>query len=275
MSDLRIVTGKYLEEKLKKGCRLPFFVKSLGTTEEELFEYIDKNFSSKAARSYKKRLKSKGNQQKKSKKKAKEVKTEMIKNVQIEEVNTPKTRLEQLLEEEQKLSDLVCEKESKHSDLISKRANLKNQLVDQRKQVQEIAKKCLQVQQAFEETLKQWNSIGDEMKELSTSISEKRTSLEEIRSEIDSLKKISIFVYTNCEIEFENHGDFDPTVDSEKVAEIFNVLVQNDAAECLTIKSIKQLAKILAIVEKLKAENLRFEITFEDSSMQEVYLIVS
>lgn len=281
MSNLRIITGKYLEEKLKKGHRLNYFLNVTGSSEDELFDHIDKIFSSKAAKSFKRRLKSKGNSQKKAKKNTTNRKPEeaerIVEVTTVTETNqeTGKTLLEQLLEEEELLSSEVCQDEAEHSRKISERAVLKNQLIKQRKQMQEIAEKCLQVQQAFEETVSQWNAIGNEMKSLSSSISEKRTTLEEIRSEIDSLKKISMFVYSNGEIEFKNQGNFSPIVDTEKVSEIFSMLVQNESAECLTIKSIKQLARVLAIVEKLKDESMKFLIEFDETAMKEVFDIVS
>ena len=262
MADLRIVTAKYLEEHLKKGHRLSYFTSALSCNEEELFEHIDKVFASKKAKTFKKRIKGKEPASKTKKVQKEEVDTE---DTVIEETETSqKTPLEQLLE-----------KEAKHSRMISERAGLKNRLIDQRIQMQEIAKKCAELQKDFEETVYQWTALGDEMRVLTSSISEKRANLESIRAEIDSLKKISMFVYTNGEIELENHGEFDSTVDESRVSEIFGSLIQNEVSENLTIKSIKQLSKVLAIVEKLKANQLKFEISFDEETMKEVYDIVS
>ena len=273
MADLRIVTAKYLEEHLKKGHRLSYFTSALSCNEEELFEHIDKVFASKKAKTFKKRIKGKEPASKTKKVQKEEVDTE---DTVIEETETSqKTPLEQLLEKEDQLSSEVCTEEAKHSRMISERAGLKNRLIDQRIQMQEIAKKCAELQKDFEETVYQWTALGDEMRVLTSSISEKRANLESIRAEIDSLKKISMFVYTNGEIELENHGEFDSTVDESRVSEIFGSLIQNEVSENLTIKSIKQLSKVLAIVEKLKANQLKFEISFDEETMKEVYDIVS
>ena len=280
MSDLRRINGNYLEEKIKKGHRLPYFLKTTGSSEEELFCYIDKNFSSKAARSFKKRLKSKGKPQTK-KTTVKEVTSKVLeKTIEIEpecEINhePKKTALEVLLEKEALLSTELCNEEALHADKISQRAALKKKLKAQHQKMKELTEMIIQLQKDFETNVAEWNSIGDEMKSLSSSIAEKRSLLEEVRAEIDSMKKISMFVYSNGEIEFENKGDFDPTVDTEKVSELFRLLVQNESAESLTIKSIKQLARLLAIVEKLKDESMKFLIEFDETAMKEVFDIVS
>ena len=277
--NLKNVTGKYLEEKLKRGYRLPYFVKALSTTEEDLFEHIDKHFSSKAAQSFKHRIKSKEPIKKNGKKKAKKAKKQEVdilveNSVQIEEVSE-ETILDQLLVKEEQLSAQVCQDEAVHSQMISKRAVLKNQLIKQRKEMQKIAEKALQLQQEFEDTVLQWNSLGEQMRELSASIAEKKSSLKEYRDEIDSLKKISMYFYSNGEIEFENQGDFDPSIDFSRVDEIIAFLIDNEDAEGLTVRSIKILAKALAIVEKMNAEHQKFEVTFEDSNIQEVFPLFS
>ena len=197
----------------------------------------------------------------------------MVENIETtSECEVPeKTALELLLEKETLLSNALCGEEVLRSDKISRRAVLKNKLKEQHQQMKELTEQILQLQADFETTVSEWTSIGNEMKELSAQIAQKRTLLDAVRSEIDSLKKISIFVYSNGEIEFENQGSFDPTVDSSKVNEIFGNLIQNEAAECLTIKNIKQLAKLLAIVEKLKAEGLKFVIEFDEPTMKEVF----
>ena len=109
------------------------------------------------------------------------------------------------------------------------------------------------------------------MHSLTESISDKKVSLEAIRNEIILLQKISIFAYANGEIEFENAGNFDTTTDSSSEAALFNKLIQNNVVESLTIKNIRQLAKLILIVEKLNAEHLSFELTFEDITVQEVF----
>ena len=276
MSDLRIVTAKYLEEKLKKGQRMEDLTSELDTSEEEIITHIKNNFSDRVAKNYIRRLKSKKPSNKKKAEKDKEVKPEVMEsNTGETESKSPKTELELLLEKEEQMSNEICEKEVMHANIISRRSGLKNKLREQYSQIKELEQKISEILRDFNANADLSNSLGDEMRSLSAQIAEKRTQLDAVRSEIDSLKKISIFVYSNGEIEFENQGSFDPTIDSSKISELFGTLVQNEVAECLTIKSIKQLAKVLVIVEKLQAENLKFEITFDETTMKEVFDIVS
>ena len=284
------VNGKYMEEKLKRGYGISYFQKSLNVSEDEFFQYLKKNFSSKAYASMCKRLK---NNEKSSKKfgfKSSEHTTtdiaddetstatmtdftytennEETETVEVEDSISP---LDMLKEQEHELSSVICSEEAEHVQLISRRATLKSQFQNQKAQLLELSHKIEAIRNDFEKTFSEWEKLGSDMHSLTESISDKKVSLEAIRNEIILLQKISIFAYANGEIEFENVGDFDTTTDSSSEAALFNKLIQNNVVESLTIKNIRQLAKLILIVEKLNAEHLSFELTFEDSTVQEVF----
>ncbi|MGN1298149.1 MAG: hypothetical protein ACI4VH_07045 [Clostridia bacterium] len=288
-SRLRI-TGKYMEEKLKRGYGTSYFLKSQNISEDEFFQYLKKNFSSKAYTSMCKRLK---NNEKSSKKfgfKSSAHTTadiaddetspatmtdftytennEETETVEVEDSISP---IDMLKEQERELSSVICSEEAEHVQLISKRASLKSQFQKQKAQLRELTHKIEAIRNDFEKTFSEWEKLGSDMHSLTESISNRKASLEVIRNEIILLQKISIFAYENGEIEFENVGDFDTTTDSSSEAALFNKLIQNNVVESLTIKNIRQLAKLILIVEKLNAEHLSFELTFEDSTVQEVF----
>lgn len=281
MSDLRIVNAKFLEERLKRGQRLNDLTDELNTTEEDLISHIYRTFHERTAKNYIKRLKSKkpSNKKKNNTKKNKEDKPEVMESNTEVEINTtgetesksPKTELELLLEKEKQMSNELCEKEVMHAKIISQRAGLKNKLREQYAQIKELDRKVSEILHDFNANADKLNSLSDEMRALSSHIAEKKSALDALREKIDEAKKITIYVFSSSEIEFENQGSFDPTIDSSRISELFGTLVQNEAAECLTIKNIKQLAKLLAIVEKLKAEGLKFVIEFDENTMKEVF----
>lgn len=288
-SRLRI-TGKYMEEKLKRGYGTSYFLKSLNVSEDEFFKYLKKNFSSKAYASMCKRLK---NNEKSSKKfgfKSSEHTPTAIADVETSTATMPDftftegnaetetielensiSYLDTLKEKEHTLSSVICSEEAKHTQLISRRAILRSQFQKQQTQLFELTRKIEALRNDFAKTFSEWEKLGSDMHSLTESISDKKVSLEAIRNEIILLQKISIFAYANGEIEFENVGDFDTTTDSSSEAALFNKLIQNNVVESLTIKNIRQLAKLILIVEKLNAEHLSFELTFEDSTVQEVF----
>lgn len=284
------INGKYMEEKLKRGYGTSYFLKSLNIGEDEFFQYLKKNFSSKAYTSMCKRLK---NNEKSSKKfgfKSSAHTTadiaddetspatmtdftytennEETETVEVEDSISP---LDMLKEQERELSSVICSEEAEHVQLISKRASLKSQFQKQKAQLRELKHKIEAIRNDFEKTFSEWEKLGSDMHSLTESISNRKASLEVIRNEIILLQKISIFAYENGEIEFENVGDFDTTTNPSNESELFNKLIQNDVVESLTIKSIRQLAKLILIVEKLNAEHFSFELTFEDSTVQEVF----
>lgn len=274
------INGKYMEEKLKRGYGISYFLNSLNVSENEFFQHLKKNFSSKAYTSMCKRLKNNEKSQKKfSSKCSKVVNEASIATIATTESNTERetvevtsiSYLDMLKEQEHELSSVICSEETEHAQLISKRAALKSQFQKQQTQLFELTRKIELIKNDFETTFSEWKKLGSDMHSLTESITEKKVSLEAIRNEIVSLQKISIFAYASGEIEFENVGDFDTTTNPSNELELFNKLIQNDVVESLTIKSIRQLAKLILIVKKLNAEHFSFELTFEDSSVQEVF----
>lgn len=279
------INGKYMEEKLKRGYGTSYFLKSLNIGEDEFFQYLKKNFSSKAYASMCKRLKNNEKSQKKFSSSKGSRHTPVCNEASVTTLPTTESSaeketveatnnisyLDMLKEKEHELSSVICLEEAEHVQLISKRASLKSQFQKQRAQLLDLTRTIEALRNDFESTFSEWKELGSDMHSLTESISKKKVSLEAIRDEIISLQKISIFAYANGEIEFENVGDFDTTTDSSSEAALFNKLIQNNVVESLTIKNIRQLAKLILIVEKLNAEHLSFELTFEDSTVQEVF----
>ena len=287
MSDLRIVNAKFLEERLKRGQRMNDLTDELNTTEGEMINHIKKTFHSRTAKNYIKRLKSKkpssSSPKKKKARNDKEVKPEVMESITEVEINSTqekeseskKTELELLLEKEDQMSNELCEDEIHHASLISQRAGLKSKLRDQYAQIKELEQKISQILSDFNANAAELNSLGDEMKELTVSITEKRNELEAHRKEIAKAKKVSMFIFANGEMEIESQCDLDFSVDTDKAHAVFNVLIQVEASENLTIKCLRTLATVSLIVEKLKFENIQYEINFDNETMQEVLNIVS
>lgn len=279
------INGKYMEEKLKRGYGISYFLNNFNVSENEFFEHLKKNFSSKAYASMCKRLKNNEKSQKKFSSSKGSRHTPVCNEASVTTLPTAESSaeketveatnnisyLDMLKEKEHELSSVICSEEAEHVQLISKRASLKSQFQKQRAQLLDLTRTIEALRNDFESTFSEWKELGSDMHSLTESISKKKVSLEAIRDEIISLQKISIFAYANGEIEFENVGDFDTTTDSSSEAALFNKLIQNNVVESLTIKNIRQLAKLILIVEKLNAEHLSFELTFEDSTVQEVF----
>lgn len=293
MSDLRTINAKFLEESLKRGKRMHDFTSEFDTSEAEIIEYINKTFHERAAKNYIKRLKSKkpktSDKKKKSTKKTKAIEPEVtvVETTVIQEAEpehvlvsevvpaSQSTALDLLLQKEAQLSAVLCQLEISHESKVSQRGVLKNKLRDQYAQINELETTLNELLESFNSNVDKFNSLGDEMKELTVSITEKRNELEAHRKEIAKAKKVSMFIFANGEMEIESQCDLDFSVDTDKAHAVFNVLIQVEASENLTIKCLRTLATVSLIVEKLKFENIQYEINFDNETMQEVLNIVS
>ena len=108
--------------------------------------------------------------------------------------------------------------------------------------------------------------LSDEVKKEITS---KKKILKEIKQKIKTLQKVSLFVYMNGDIEAEN---FDiPEKEQTGCDKYFDDLLKNEVVEELSIKQIRQLAKLLVLLELLKEKELIWDITFESKVQQDVF----
>ena len=269
------INGKYMEEKLKRGFCTKDFINHLNISEEEFFHCLKKTFSAKSYNLICKRIK---NNEKKAGKLSNKQINETSKTVIPDTVHTVDVEVENcilpldvLKNQECKLVNEICSMETEHSKLISKRATLKKEFQQQQNQLNDLIKKAESIRKNFETTFSEWEKLGSDMKSLTNLINDKNSSLESIRNEIISLQKISIFVYSNGEIEIENAGEFEFKQETSIYEELFAQLVQNNLLESLTIKTIRQLAKLILIVRKLEDDHFCYELTFEDNTVQEVF----
>ena len=97
-----------------------------------------------------------------------------------------------------------------------------------------------------------------------------RTLLEEIRGQIADLRKVYIALYSDGAIEVENAEMVDIT--NDVIIAGFNALVQRPEAEDLTIKELKAVAKLIAVVEDYERRNLQYEIDFENPKAEELFV---
>ena len=266
------INVKYMEEKLKRGFGTNDFINHLNISEEEFFHCLKKTFSTKSYNLICKRIRN--NEKKASKLSTKqttdtEINTEsQTVDLEVENCISP---LDVLKTQEFELVKEICSIETEHSKLISKRATLKKEFQQQQNQLNDLIKKAESIRKNFETTFSEWEKLGSDMKSLTNLINDKNSSLESIRNEIISLQKISIFVYSNGEIEIENAGKFEFKQDTSISEELFAKLIQNNLLESLTIKTIRQLTKLILIIRNIESENLCYELTFEDNTVQELF----
>lgn len=106
------------------------------------------------------------------------------------------------------------------------------------------------------------------MQELDESISRKRDDLSEINAKIEKTKSITILVFNSGDIEIDASFSVEiPEANTETVGKI----ISDEQAENLTLKQIKSISRLIVLIQKLKQQDLSFELLFDETIMEELF----
>lgn len=112
----------------------------------------------------------------------------------------------------------------------------------------------------------EYEACYTKMAQLNDDMSAHKNLLLELREQIAELKKIVILVYDTGVIEIENAEI--PPVSDETVKCEFDRLISLTEAENVTIKNVKSVAKLRAMMRELPSDT---EIIFDSPEMQALY----
>ena len=178
----------------------------------------------------------------------------------------PKPSLNELLEAEKFLSDNCVSLEKEHNALINSRREDVKTLALIKRTLEEL-KRLLQVNQSKLTTvLEDYNSKAEQMLRVSSEISACKEMLADTRAQIEEAKKLKISVFSDGTIECEN-GELESPCEAE-VSQLFSTLILLAAAEELTIKQIKTVAKLVLMVKKI---DKKYELEFDSDLVQKLY----
>lgn len=178
----------------------------------------------------------------------------------------PKPSLNELLEAEKFLSDNCVSLEKEHNALINARREDVKTLAEIKRTLEEL-KRLLQVNQSKLTTvLENYNSKAEQMLRVSSEISACKEMLADTRAQIEEAKKLKISVFSDGTIECEN-GELESPCEAE-VSQLFSTLILLAAAEELTIKQIKTVAKLVSVVKKI---DQKYELEFDSDLVQKLY----
>ena len=268
--------GKFIHETTKKGWVIQDYLDHFGVSEKDFFDCLEKSFTKKSFERIVRRLKSNKKQHRQSKQQNTvspsatpeiPISSEIITD---SEEKTSQSCIEVLEDKEKLLSDLLCKKESERVELLSKRNELKKIFIEQRSILFTLIGRLEESQTIVNDCYQKWLKTSSDIDNIGTEISEAHKTLENIREEIQELKKVSIFIYENGEIDIDN-TDISLLTDSAEEAQLFDKLLHNELVESLTIKQIRQLSRVIIIVKSILDSGLKYEITFESSSLEKVY----
>lgn len=298
-SKLTRVTGKKISVKLKYGYTIDDFIRDFDCTKEEFIKFLQKNFEktscnrilAEAEKNYKKK-----NCNKKSSSLISEnsvytenklittvfddvlveQQSETQDNVSEEQLSETQLtssslieeeRLQNLKDEEKILRDSIISKENEHKNLIAKRKQLFKKLETQRSMMLQLRKTIEQRKKEVEEISAELISLSDEIVSVNSFLSTERTDLLNIQNKIKELEKISVFIYENGEIDTDNFLIDIP----ETWNDVFENILRNEVVENLSIKQIKQIAKLIVLTGILNANSLEYELTFESENSQKAF----
>ena len=175
--------------------------------------------------------------------------------------------LQKLKDEEKILRHELISKENEHRNLITKKKNLINKLENQQALMLELRKTIEQRQKDVEQISNDLDNLSEELVSINSSISNGRKDLLDIQGKIKELEKIYVFVYENGETDTGNFCIDIP----ETWNKVFDDILRNDIVEDLSIKQIKQLAKLIVLTDILNQNSLIFELTFESENAQKAF----
>ena len=130
---------------------------------------------------------------------------------------------------------------------------LKKTIEQRKKEVEEISDELI--------------SLSDKISSVNASISTGRKNLLSIQNQIKELEKISVFIYENGEIDTDNFVIDIP----ETWNDVFENILRNKVVKNLSIKQIKQLAKLIVLTSILNAKSLEYELIFESEDSQKAF----
>lgn len=176
-------------------------------------------------------------------------------------------KLEELIRDESELSKTLMQLETKHKTIVSKRLSCVKSLTACKKTCEELQRLISENKKRLTDVITEYTDLAGQMKNLTDEISVTRSILAETREQIASLRKVEIYVYANSTIDVEHADSF--TFD-ETTIDISELIQQPDAEE-LTIKELKNVAKLLKMVQSFNSEGIQYELSFENQKVQDFF----
>lgn len=286
MSDLRRLRGKQIWVYIKQGMTIEELIEKYKCSQEDLEKYMEKNFEKKARESIRRELEKNG--KKRGNNTATIVTQEEIskttlnelhkkerqmqeKNVMVMKENKkePDERsLEKLKDRENALVTEICKQEVAHKSTLSSKKKLFDELKNEKEKILELKDIILKRQKAVDEIFTKIVEIDEKIITESEELSANKKILNEIREYIKVLEKVTIFVYENGEIKEEEAEVAEKLLGLD---EVFESLIYNELVENLSVKQIRQLAKLMVLTEQMQKQGQNYDLVFESEIVQKIF----
>ena len=249
----KILTSQFLEDHLKKGWCLDDFTRHFGVDREEFDRMLGKVTKNTAyVNNYKSRLATNEKRRNKRNDSANRgVIEEPEKTVEILPEEKPQNQeLLKLQEDEEKLKESISENEQTEKSL--------------KKQEEQAKKKLEQLNKEIADITLSLKTISENISKNSLEYKENKEKLQSVQEQIKELTKITIFAYSDGEIEI---------VGDEEVpgnwTESFAELIESESVEDCTVKQIRQLVKVITISNTYSDRIV--EVSWGDEDIQKIF----
>ena len=255
------IDGKLLKNNLKKGWTKQDFANHCHISIEEFEDFLKKNFSEKDRKNLQKNSSHQNFKQK-------PVETNQT---EVAEEQDPDAQLEHFKKQEQALRDQLLCAEKHCKKLRSSRKDCQGALREEKSFLDKIYQQIKERQETVVNLVKKMEKIDGGIASVKASKSELTEKLLLIQNSIKKLEKVVIKCYSDGKIEC---ADLEISDYSEKFQFLTGDHPTKDSwmtqirelAENLTMKEVKQLAKLLALLEILQKDAQNFEIVFEQET---------
>lgn len=283
----RTISPDYIQSKLKQGWTTADFCADLEISEEDLSDFCRRHSNNPHYAQFFANVK-KNEQLAKKRQRAEDKKNNIV--TQQEESPMPKVAILEPIQvktnnkevtqpkiieekpEDAKIRGLRSDMEKSENELssmLSLKEKLSNEIVELTNRSQKLKDDCEKLKVELGNKTHQLQNASDRiavLKNHSTqtdkNIEEARKKISNLRHDIRELQKISITVHTNGEISIDKDVQIPSTWEN-----VYTKLIDDSIVDNITIKQIRQLAKIISLNEKLCQEQAYFQFIFEyDSS---------
>ena len=278
----RTISPDYIQSKLKQGWTTEDFCTDLEISEEDLVDFCRRHSNNRHYAEFFTDVK-KNEQLAKKRQRAEDKKNNvttqeedaLIPNVVIPKSTNEKVAPPQIVEEKPEdakirgLRSDVEKNESELSSMLSLKEKLSKEIVELTNKSQKLKDDCENLRKELGNKTHQLQNASDRIMVLKNhsmqndkNIDEAKKKISSLQHDIRELQKISITVHTNGEISIDKDVQIPASWEN-----VYSKLLDDSIVDNITIKQIRQLAKIISLNEKLYQEKEYFQFIFEyDSS---------
>lgn len=189
---------------------------------------------------------------------------------QVQILQTEKSSTELLneaLQKEEQQSRELQDLETEHKACMQSRLGLLKQLQTEKDEIERLHKTLGEKREKISNLKSEYDDLALKMFNLDEQIRIARTQLDDLREEIQSLRVVSIFIYEDGSIESESELAFS----EEEETQFFTRLVNLPEMEDLTIRQIKTLARLKAILKTLERGEKEYSLVFGEQKLEKYF----